>query len=161
MNARQSTGGHDATPPASATAAADAAPRVAARVPADRDARARLDAFLASQGFAGAERFLPKDDDELNDRLSRGEFTTAAFSAPADLLDMLFAEHADLDRWADTRIVFVNHAASDGVMTRAQLDALHRTYSAWCRGQRRQRLIAGCVLTAVGLAAMGVFLFIR
>jgi len=134
--------------------------RAAARVPTDRDAQARLEAFLAAQGFAEVERFLPKDDDELNDRLSRGEFATVVFSCPADLMDMLFAEHADLDRWTKVRIVFADDAA-EGVMNRPQLDALHQAHVRWCRVQRRQRLIAGCVLTAIGLAAAGVLLFVR
>ena len=135
--------------------------RAAARVPADREAKARLEAFLAAQGFADAERFLPKDDDELNDRLSSGEFATAVFDCSADLLEMLFAEHADLDRWTNVRIVFADDANAQGAMARPQLDALHQVYRRWCQAQRRRRLIAGCILTAIGLAAVGVLLFVR
>lgn len=125
---------------------------------------AKIQSYLTSRGWTAAERFLPKDDDELNDRLCRGEFTAVVFAVPEDALDMIWSGHGAVGRWhtpaGQLEVCFaVGTAAVDDWP--AILRRTESSFLKWEQGRRHRQLVAGCILTGVALAAMGLLFWTR
>ena len=149
-------------------AAHDDNPRntVAVRLPAAAAQAGELDEFLKARGWTHARRFLPKDDDELNDRLCRGEFTTVVFAMPEDAMDMIWAGQGHMGHWKGSsgkdpvEICFAS-AASNGSNWQGMFRRVEASYASWERRRRRQQTIAGCILTVVALVAMALLFWSR
>lgn len=140
--------------------------KVAVRLPRSEVHRDQLEQFVASRGWTTAERFLPKDDDELNDRLCRGEFEIVAFAAPEYAMEMIWAGHGNVCAWhskadaAPFEICFAFGANIEANWYNA-LRRIEISFAGYERLRRRRQTIAGCILTAVALLAMGVLLWTR
>ncbi len=139
---------------------------VAVRLTGSPEQLEKLGSYLASRGWSEARRFLPKDDDELNDRLCRGEFAAVVFAAPEFAMEMIWAGHGSICRWnAGSRVSSFEVGFAFGANLEANwYNALRRietSFVSWERRRGRRQLIAGCILTAVALVAMGVLLWSR
>lgn len=140
---------------------------VAVRLSQNTTHSTQLDQFLGSRSWSNARRFLPKDDDELNDRLCRGEFEAVVFAHPEDALEMIWSGHGSVGLWngGARAVPFDMHFAIKAGCTDAEwserLRLVQQSYAAWEVERRRRQTIAGCILTAVALAAMGLLLWAR
>lgn len=139
---------------------------VAVRLAGSPEQLEKLGEFLASRGWSDARRFLPKDDDELNDRLCRGEFAAVVFAAPESAMEMVWAGHGSVRRWnAGLRGTAVEVCFAFGPNSEADwhnvLRRMEISFADWERRRTRRQLIAACILTTVALVAMGVLLWSR
>jgi len=140
---------------------------VAVRLPTQSQLIDILEKYLATRGWTAAERFLPKDDDELNDRLCRGEFAAVVFAVPEDAMRMIWSGHGSVGRWhagenaAKVEICFASGDVGGEVDWPEHLRRIERSFAEWESGRRRRQVIAGSILTAVALVAMAVLLWTR
>jgi hypothetical protein len=132
--------------------------RCAARVSHDASQSAALDAYLARTGSAGAERFLPKDDDDLNHALCERRFDRVVFADLDALLEAIWKGEAELDRWneAGIQIDLVCPPTRDEDAWRPFASITYDSLVRWRKAQRRRQIVAGTILSAIALAAMAV-----
>lgn len=138
--------------------------KVAVRQPANESYAEKIQTYLRSRGWTAVERYLPKDDDELNDRLCRGQFAAVVFAVPEDVMDMIWSGHGAVSRWhagaGPVEMCFAaeTSAGNDWPIVLRRTEA---SFSAWETGRRRRQVIAGSILSAIALVAMGLLLWLR
>lgn len=136
---------------------------VAVRLPAGGAHCDKLEQYLASRAWSSAKRFLPKDDDELNDRLCRGEFGAVVFATPEDAMSMIWSGHGSISLWqVGGEPVAVHFAIGDsdnGAPWVQHLIRMERAFTAWETARRRRQVVAGTILTAIALLGMALLLF--
>ncbi len=130
--------------------------RIAARLP-DRDFAGAFTAFLQREGLDSAGLFAPKDDDELDSRLSRGEFDVVVFPDGDTLAEMILSGDARLSEW-DRQRVAIRFASGED---RAFVDRVFSIHSRRAAAANRRRTVACLVLSVVALASLAVLLFLR
>ncbi len=107
---------------------------------------------LAGRGWQDAPWVAPRDVDEVDALVAAGAVRTVCFATAADLLRVLWDERAAVAEWAaqGTQIVVVR---GDGVASAVTIDELGHTWAQWRQQRRRQRTVAGLVLSLLVLAA--------
>ena len=141
--------------------------RVAVRLPTNPVHLDGMERLLAANGWTAASRFAPKDDDELNDRLCRGEFATVVFAEPEDAMRMIWSGHGSVSRWnaggkaVAVEICFALAESTNGVPWPDVLQRVEQSFTQWEAGRRQRQVIAGSILTAIALIAMAVLLWMR
>lgn len=133
--------------------------RCAVRGPENEAERAALTAWLDANGPRETVHFLPKDDDDLDADLCAGRFDCVLFPSVEALLLAIWEHHARLDRWAarGVRIEIADGRDSDHRIE--TILEVHESLRRWRARRRRRQIIAGVILSAVALLAMGVLLF--
>lgn len=117
---------------------------------------AALKSYLKSACSNEVEYFDSKDNSDLNDTLCSGRFDRAVFFDLSALLSAIWTGHAKIDCWMDAgvRIELVQPPDGDAESWRTYVDATFASYTLWCRRQRRNQIVAACVLSALALAAV-------
>lgn len=121
-----------------------------------------LDDYLRRVAPPSVERFLPKDDDELNDALCVGRFDRVVFADLADLMEAVWKGEAQLERWAaaGVRIEVACPPTQEPDAWRNVIDATYDSLCRWRKRERRRQSIAAAILSAIALIAMGVLFFL-
>lgn len=126
-------------------------PRIAFRMTTWGDAAA-FEAALQRMGRQAGRRFEPKDDDELDARLQRGEFDIAVFADAESLIEMILNGDAALDVWMTHGVALEFASGDDESIARR----VHAVYSRNARRRRRRQATACLVLSLVALASLGI-----
>ena len=117
---------------------------------------AAMQAHLQAEGLADARWFTPNDVDDVDEAVRDGRVDRVVFSDLADLLDAIWDEEIQFDRWqsAGVAVSFVTPPVPDTTAS-----AVYESWRAWQRRHKRRRAIAGAVLTVVALAAACLLAF--
>lgn len=115
-----------------------------------------LASYIESAGASEARFFSPEDCADFNDALCSGRFDRAIFVDLGALLTAIWSGHAKIDRWkaGGVTIELANPPEGGAGSWREYVDATYDSYTRWCRGQRRNQIVAACVLSALALAAV-------
>lgn len=134
----------------------------AALIPADPAARAAVEGMIERLAPAEILRYAPKDDDALNDALCEGRCDCALFADIDALMRSVFRGHAEPRRWiaAGARIELADPPPGDPADWRDVLDQVCAAHERWKAAQRRMRVVAGSILSALALGAMAVLLWL-
>lgn len=117
-----------------------------------------LSAFLAERGATQVARFAPKDDEDLNDALCTGRHDRVVFANWDALAEALCKGCGRLDRWqaAGVRVAIAEPPTEDAVAAFPPLLEVQQGLDRWRAAQRRAKIVAAAILTAVALAALAV-----
>lgn len=131
-------------------------PRWAMRLAPGAAGEQALAAYLQQHGMPRVAKFAPKDDDELNEALSTGRFERVIFPDLEELFEVVFGEHAHLDRWAaaKVRIEIANQDNDDSAEWRGLVLSAYQALSRRRRRERRDRIIAAIILSVLALASV-------
>ncbi|HKQ47707.1 MAG TPA: hypothetical protein VJZ71_06545 [Phycisphaerae bacterium] len=133
---------------------------VAIRLPAQESEHQAIAVFVGPVAWETATRFLPKDDDELNAWLCAGRFVRVVFADLNSLLEMIWKEQADLEKWRSAGVEIELAAPPEGGMQWRPLAAnIYKSYSEWRSLQRKRQIVAAIVLSAAALLAMAALFF--
>lgn len=111
---------------------------------------ATMQAYLQAEGLTDARWFATHDADDVDEAVRDGQVDRVVFTDLAALLDAIWDEEIQFDRWQSAGVV-VSFVTPPEPETTAS--AVYESWRVWHRRQRRRRAIAGAVLTAVALAA--------
>jgi hypothetical protein len=133
---------------------------LAIRLPARESEHSALAAFVGPVAWETAAKFLPKDDDELNAKLSAGAYTRVIFENLDSLYEMIWKEQADLDRWRSVGVeIDLASPPEGGTQWRPLVSDLSHCYLNWRSAQRKRQIVAAIILSATALLAMAVLFF--
>ena len=134
--------------------------RIAVRRGENDAESAALTSYVGSASSDEVEYFESKDDADLNDALCSGRFDRAVFLDLNALLTTIWSGYGKIDRWKDAGVTLelVQPPDGDADAWRATVDATFASHSRWCTRQRRNQIVAACVLSALALAAAIVLL---
>lgn len=116
-------------------------------------------AWLARSAVADACWFAPRDLDDVAAGVADGRITAVVFPRLDDLLAALWGGRLPLDRWRRAG-VRIELAVAPSVDLPALLEPLGSSWHAHARRQRRRRIVAGLVLSAVALLAAWILLLL-
>lgn len=110
-----------------------------------------LRAMLSSLGADDAVWFRPRDVEDLDQAIRRGEFQAAVFVDVPALLTAIFDGFVDYEEWQrqGVRVEFLHKSDTNP----AALLEFSRTWSTWSARTRRRRTAASLILSIVAIAA--------
>jgi hypothetical protein len=115
-----------------------------------------MEGALGRDTWSTAAMFQPKDDDDLNRDLCAGRFRSVIFADLDSLLEMLWKDELDLERWqtAGARIDVVTPPIGPPEGWRELVREVQASLVRWKRRQRKRQIIAALILNAIALLAM-------
>jgi len=112
-----------------------------------------MQAHLQSEGLADARWYRPPDVDDIDEAVRAGRVGHVVFSDLTGLLDAIWDEDIQFDRWLSAGVA-VSFADSAGAGSdTATAAAVYESWGKWQRRQKRRRLVAGAILSAIVLVA--------
>ncbi len=139
------------------TRGADQRPiRSAIRMASGPEQDEAISKYLTENASIGFERFLPKDDDELNAALCAGKYERAVFGDLDALMSAVWKGQAEWDRWkaAGVQIELIQPPVEAPTAWPAVVEAVYRSLAGWRARQRRRQIIAGFILSVLAIAAV-------
>lgn len=135
--------------------------RCAARRASDAAGRDALAHYLSAHPGAGPTWFDVKDDDELNGELSAGRFTSVLFADLGALWEMIWKNHADLDRWDAAGVRIELARSSNASDWQSLVREAHASLQRHRVKQSRRQTIAATILSLVAIASLAALLILR
>lgn len=134
----------------------------AVRMPREPKDAAVLENYLTQHGIKDAVRYLPKDDDELNQALCAGRHRCVIFLDLAALFEPVWKELAELDRWraAGVEIELARPPEGDAGAWRASVAEVCASLTLWRRAERRRKIVAATLLSALAIASVAALLWL-
>ncbi|QDV90999.1 hypothetical protein RAS2_20880 [Phycisphaerae bacterium RAS2] len=135
--------------------------QLAARRASDAAGQDALLRYLSMRSEGEPAWFEIKDDDELNSELSTGRFATVLFADLDALWEMVWKNHADMDRW-DAAGVKIELARSPSASEwQALIRDAHASLLRHRAKQSRRQTIAATILSLVAVASLAALLILR
>lgn len=128
---------------------------VAVRLSGDSAVDGELARHLDEHPDCAYEKFAPKDDDELNQKLCDGEFAAVIYYDMNSALASLWKGHANFSAWrmAGVEIRFLHKPDGDLL---ALLPGIQVSIEKWRTSNRRRQVLAAFILSGLTLAAMSM-----
>lgn len=135
--------------------------RLAARRARDAAGQDALSQYSSAHPDAEPTWFEIKDDDELNSALSAGRFATVLFADLDSLWEMVWKNHADLDRWDAAGVKIELARAPREENWRNLVRDAHASFQRHRAKQSRRQTIAATILSLVAVASLAALLILR
>lgn len=135
--------------------------QLAARRASDAAGQDALSQYLSAHPGAEPTWFEIKDDDELNGELSAGRFATVLFADFESLWEMIWKNHADLDRWEATGVRIELARTPSASEWQILVREAHASLSRHRAKQARRQTVAATILSLVAIASIGVLIILR
>jgi len=135
--------------------------QLAARRASDAAGQDALQRYLSMRSEGEPAWFEIKDDDELNSELSAGRFATVLFADLDALWEMVWKNHADLDRWDAAGVKIELARPPSASEWQALIRDAHASLSRHRAKQSRRQTIAATILSLVAVASLAALLILR
>lgn len=122
----------------------------------DGEHAAKMREYLAADGLDAAKWLAPRDVDDVDEAVRKGEIRRVVFTDLGALLDAMWDEEIQFGEWlsAGVEVSFVDTPTEGPIAPDTSIAAaVFESWRSWRGYQRRRRVVAGLILSVVALLA--------